>query len=165
MHKINQNNDFIMNTTTLAFAAADVEHACAAPCLRAEECTRMRCGAVRNGRGQWRRREELLNKVVIFVFGAQNKYSRSFVKLRFNHWCPMDYFPRNISVTFLSMQGQKALRFHQNIYRVLAWNSRWRSLIGLTQSDLMTSLPHGTADWFSPVSVANELLLNIQIYD
>ncbi len=31
------------------------------------------------------------------------------------------------------------------------------SLIGLTQSDLMTSLSHGTADWFSPVSVANEL--------
>ncbi len=42
-------------------------------------------------------------------------------------------------------------------YRVLAWNSRWRSPIGLTQSDLMTSLSHGTADWFSPVSVANEL--------
>ncbi len=42
-------------------------------------------------------------------------------------------------------------------YRVLAWNSRWRSLIGLTQSDLMTSLSHDTADWFSPVSVANEL--------
>ncbi len=28
---------------------------------------------------------------------------------------------------------------------------------GLTQSDLMTSISHGTADWFSPVSVANEL--------
>ncbi len=42
-------------------------------------------------------------------------------------------------------------------YSVLAWNSRWRSPIGLTQSDLMTSLSHGTADWFSPVSVANEL--------
>ncbi len=43
------------------------------------------------------------------------------------------------------------------MYRVLAWNSRWRSPIGLTQSDLMTSLSHGTADWLSPVSVANEL--------
>ncbi len=29
----------------------------------------------------------------------------------------------------------------------------WRSPIGLTQSDLMTSLSHGTAGWFSPVSV------------
>ncbi len=43
------------------------------------------------------------------------------------------------------------------IYIVLAWNSRWRSPIGLTQSDVMTSLSHGTADWFCPVSVANEL--------
>ncbi len=41
-------------------------------------------------------------------------------------------------------------------YRVLTWNSRWRSPIGLTQSDLRTS-SHGTADWFSPLSVANEL--------
>ncbi len=31
------------------------------------------------------------------------------------------------------------------------------TLIGLTQSDLMTSLSHGTADWISPISVANEL--------
>ncbi len=27
----------------------------------------------------------------------------------------------------------------------------------LTQSDIMTSLSHGTADWFSLASVANEL--------
>ncbi len=46
---------------------------------------------------------------------------------------------------------------HSYIYRVLAWNSRWRSPIGLTQSELMTSLSHGTADCFSPLSVANEL--------
>ncbi len=31
-------------------------------------------------------------------------------------------------------------------YKVLAWNSRWRSPIGLTKSDLLTSLSHGTAD-------------------
>ncbi len=30
-------------------------------------------------------------------------------------------------------------------------------LIGLAQSDIMTLLQYGTADWFSPVSVANEL--------
>ncbi len=28
----------------------------------------------------------------------------------------------------------------------------WRSPIGLTQSDLITSLSHGIADWVSPVS-------------
>ncbi len=45
----------------------------------------------------------------------------------------------------------------QHKYRVLAWNSRWRSLICITQSDLMTSLSHGTTDCFFPASVANEL--------
>ncbi len=30
----------------------------------------------------------------------------------------------------------------------MSWNSRWCSPIGLTQSDIMTSLSHGTADWF-----------------
>ncbi len=29
--------------------------------------------------------------------------------------------------------------------------------MGITQPDMMTSLSRGTADWFSPVSVANEL--------
>ncbi len=44
-----------------------------------------------------------------------------------------------------------------NEAKILAWNSRWHSLKGLTQSDIITSLSHGTADWSSPVSVANEL--------
>ncbi len=33
-----------------------------------------------------------MNKVVIFVFFAYKKYSRSFVKLRLNTLCHMDYF-------------------------------------------------------------------------
>ncbi len=40
----------------------------------------------------WHRGGELLNKVVILVFFAYKKYSRSFVKLRLNPWCHMDYF-------------------------------------------------------------------------
>ncbi len=36
-------------------------------------------------------------------------------------------------------------------------NTEFWHPIGLTQSGLMTSLSHGTADWFSPVLVANEL--------
>ncbi len=32
--------------------AADVENACAEPCLQAEECTRMCCGTLDNG-GSW----------------------------------------------------------------------------------------------------------------
>ncbi len=30
--------------------------------------------------------KKLLNKVAIFVFFAHKKYSRSFIKLRLNHW-------------------------------------------------------------------------------
>ncbi len=33
-----------------------------------------------------------VNKVIIFVFFANKKYSRSFVKLRLNHRWHMDYF-------------------------------------------------------------------------
>ncbi len=40
----------------------------------------------------WFEGEELLNKVVIFVFFAHKKYSHSFIKLQLNHWCHMDYF-------------------------------------------------------------------------
>ncbi len=38
------------------------------------------------------RGDELLNKVVIFVFFVHEKYSRSLVNLRLNHLCHMDYF-------------------------------------------------------------------------
>ncbi len=72
--------------------------------------------------------KKLLNKV--FFFLCAKKYSRSFIKLRLNHWCNMDYFndilPYYLSWTcnggkfaLLSMQGQKALRFHQNILIVV----------------------------------------------
>ncbi len=61
--------------------------------------------------------KKLLNK----VFFVHKKYSRSFITLRLNHWCHMDYFNNvlttflglDVSVTLLSMQGQKALGFHQ----------------------------------------------------
>ncbi len=47
-----------------------------------------------------RRGNKLLNKVVIFVFFAHKKYSRSFVKLWLNHWCHMDHFS-NVLTMFL----------------------------------------------------------------
>ena len=41
----------------------------------------------------WRDRgEELLNKVVIFVFFVYKKYSRRFITLQLNHWWQMDYY-------------------------------------------------------------------------
>ncbi len=50
----------------------------------------------------WRGGDKLLNKVIIFVFFAHKKYSRSFVKLRLNHWCHMDYC-NDVLAMFLSL--------------------------------------------------------------
>ncbi len=87
--------------TTNAHVAADVEHACTVPCLCAEE----RNAHTSLYSPQWQRMgrgaEELLNKVIIFVFFAHKKYSRSFVKLQLNHWCHMHYF--NNVFTFLDL--------------------------------------------------------------
>ncbi len=69
--------------------------------------------------------KKLLNK--IFFFFSHKKYSPSFIKLQLNHWCYMDYFNNVLTmflaferlITLLSMQGQKALGFHQkylNLY-------------------------------------------------
>ncbi len=49
-----------------------------------------------------------LNQVVIFVFFAHKKYSRSFIKLRLNHWCHMDYF-NDVLTTFLALERGSTL--------------------------------------------------------
>ncbi len=41
---------------------------------------------------QWSRWDELLNKVVIFIFFAYKKYSRCFIMFRLNHRWQMYYF-------------------------------------------------------------------------
>ncbi len=48
-----------------------------------------------------------LNEVVIF-FLLRTKYSRSFVKLRLNPWCHMDYFT-DILATFLDLDHVRTL--------------------------------------------------------
>ncbi len=50
---------------------------------------------------RWCRGDELLNKIVIFVFFT-SCYSRSFVKLWLNPWCHMDYFT-DVLATFLDV--------------------------------------------------------------
>ncbi len=47
--------------------------------------------------------KKLLNKVIIFVFFAHKKFSRSFITLRLDHWCHMDYF-NNVLTTFLGLE-------------------------------------------------------------
>ncbi len=62
-------------------------------------------------------------------------------------------FPKNTSDRIFLQRATLQLAVysydgHFNKSKVLSWNSRWCSPIGLTQSDIMTSLSHGTADWF-----------------
>ncbi len=46
--------------------------------------------------------KKLMNKVIL-VFFAHKKYSCSFIKLRLNHWCHMDYF-NDVLTTFLGLE-------------------------------------------------------------
>ncbi len=66
----------------------------------------------------------MLNK----VFFSLKKYSCRFIKLHLNHWCYMDYllpfWALNESVVLLSMQGQKALRFHQKYLNLCSEDER-----------------------------------------
>ncbi len=66
------------------------------------------CDILQNSATGWRGGDELLNKVVIFVFFVHKKYSRSFVKLQLNHWCHMDYF-NDVLATFLSLDRVRIL--------------------------------------------------------
>ncbi len=64
--------------------------------------------------------KKLLNKVIIFVFFAHKKYSHSFIKMMVEplmllglfEWCPT-LLALNMVVALLSLQGTKALGFHQ----------------------------------------------------
>ncbi len=67
---------------------------------------------------RWYRGDKLLSEVIIFVFFAYKKYSHSFVKLRLNTWCDMDYFTdlrfwTLIVIITLLWEGQRAVRMHQ----------------------------------------------------
>ncbi len=58
----------------------------------------------------WRKGDELLNKVVIFVcFFEYKKYSRSFIALRLNHWWQMDYSDNVFFYTFLGLDSVNCL--------------------------------------------------------
>ncbi len=87
-------------------------------------------------------REELLNKVVIFVFFAHKMYYLSFVKLQLNHWCHMDYFNYVLS-TFLGLgtfqlhcclcRVRKLSDFIKNIFICVCVPKMNKGLMGLEQ--------------------------------
>ncbi len=60
---------------------------------------------------------ELLNKVVIFVFFAYKKYSRSFITFRLNHWWQMDYSD-DVCHTFLGLDSVKYLAVNGTVTRL-----------------------------------------------
>ncbi len=74
---------------------------------------------------RWCRGGELLNKVVVFVFFAQKKYSCRFIKFRLNHWWQMDYSD-DVVHTFLGLDS--------GIYLVV--NGRVTSLLVFIQNIL-----------------------------
>ncbi len=83
---------------------------------------------------EWQRtdaeKKKSFNIVVILVFFEHKTYSHSFIKLRLNHWCHMDYF-NNVFITFLGLEcgswvAQKALGFYQK-YLNLCSNDEWSS--------------------------------------
>ncbi len=49
----------------------------------------------------WQRRNCWIKS--LFLFSLCTKYSRSFIKLRLNHWCHMDYF-NDVLTTFLGLE-------------------------------------------------------------
>ncbi len=67
---------------------------------------------LQNGAKVWSRGDELLNKVIVFF--VHKKYSRSFIKLRLNHWCHMDYFI-DLLATFLSLDRGSILAVYGRV--------------------------------------------------
>ncbi len=75
---------------------SNVDPGCAAACLQAEKYIRMHCGTLTNMRQRLTRKKfKLLNEVVVFLY---KKRSRSFLTIRLNHRCPIDYF-NNVLIT------------------------------------------------------------------
>ncbi len=50
-------------------------------------------------------------KSLFFVVFAHKKYSHSFIKLRLNHWCDMDYF-NNVLTNFLGLKRVNCVAVH-----------------------------------------------------
>ncbi len=69
---------------------------------------------LQNGAIGWHGGDELLNKVIIFVFFAYKKYSCNFVKLRLNPWCHMDYF-NDILATFLDLDRVNYIAVYERV--------------------------------------------------
>ncbi len=72
------------------------------------------------GDAERQRGDELLNKVVIFIFFAYKKYSRCFIKYRLNHWWQMDYFDDAFH-TFLGLDSENYLAVNGTVTNLLVF--------------------------------------------
>ncbi len=78
---------------------------------------------------KWQQRMTLKRSLFIFNLRAQKKYSCSFITLRLNHWCHMDYF-NNALPTFL---GHKT-------FQLCCWLCRVRKLTDFIKNILICVL-------------------------
>ncbi len=60
----------------------------------------------------WHGREEIVEYNFYFISFAQKKYSCSFIKLRLNHWCHMDFF-NNVLTTFLHLEHGRPVAVYE----------------------------------------------------
>ncbi len=91
---------------------------------------------LQNGGRRWIGEKNCWINRVIIVFFAYKKYSRSFVKLRLNvTWTSLlmsllCFCVLIVVVSFLSMDGQRALRFHQKYLNLCSEDERWSYRFG-----------------------------------
>ncbi len=84
--------------------------------------------------------EESLNKVIIFVFFAHKKYSRSFIKLQLNPWCHMEYFT-DVLATLLDLDRGSNLAVYG---RVRELSDVFKSILICVPKDERRSYEFGT---------------------
>ncbi len=78
---------------------SDVEPRCAVPCFQAEECTRMRRGTLVNACWNYGWTTDVMYNILMMFL--------------------LPFWALNMVVAMLSMQGQKALGFHQKYLKVI----------------------------------------------
>ncbi len=97
-----------------------------------------------------------LNKV-IFVFFAHKKYSRSFIKLRLNPWCHMDYF-NNVLITFLGLERASCVAVYVGSERIRIF------IFGLTNHLSLSTLKNYSTILRALSSLSTQILYYSLLY-
>ncbi len=73
----------------------------------------------------WKRRNGWIKS--LFLFSLWKKYSYSFIKLRLNHWCHMDYF-NNVLTTFLGLERVSSVAIYESCQKALGFHQKYLNL-------------------------------------